>query len=230
MPPPPHLRITFSGTLGTAATPSEIFAFGLSASGPIGGGWLDKAPAEQAALANTLRARYGPLASLVDTAVKLTRVRVASIGLDGRTMRKADGAYSHGDSLTPQNGLGTAGFNPWQTALVVSLRSAYPGPLGRGRFYLPVPDATVQPADGLITEAVRDSIATTMQTFVAGLNTDLAAFSPGLAISVISGGSVTKGIPGQASKVTAVGVGKRLDVMRSRANNISEVMEFLPIA
>ncbi len=125
--------------------------------------------------------------------------------------RDTTGAYIQGDSPFAITGGDPSIPLPFQSALVVSLRSSFDGPTGRGRFYLPVPAVTVSSLDGLITDAKRTAAQTQALEFLRGCNTDLGAFSPGLKVAVISGGSVGKALPPEIHTVTKVGVGKVVD-------------------
>jgi hypothetical protein len=222
---PPHLRISFTGTLGTNVPAPEIFSFGVNAGFQIGSGG-----SEQKAALETLAADLGnSMAGLFQqcsTPAKITRVRVASIGIDNKVRRDANGAFVQGDSTLAIPGGDPGVPLPFQCALVVSLRTLFDGPTGRGRFYLPLPAVTVNGADGLITETRRDAIAASSVTALNSMNTKLEAFAPGLRIAVISAGSVTKSLPPAFHKVNKVGVGKVVDTLRTRRNNLSEVMEY----
>lgn len=230
MAKPPHIRLTWSGTLGTASPAPEIWSMGLGVTGPIDNGWLAKTPAEYATLAAAVRPAWGVhFGGKLAPYVKLTRTRASSIGGNGRTNLTTDGAYRHGDDNTVANGSGSANGLPFQVALAVSLRSAKVGPTGKGRFYLPTPDATAAITDGLIAEVTRDALATSAKGFVDAVNTALETWSTGCRVAIISGGSVKYGTPGEASIVTQVGVGRAFDTMRSRRGDLAEEREYMTV-
>lgn len=61
---------------------------------------------------------------------------------------------------------------------VVGLRTARPGPRGRGRMYLPAPSVSNFDATGLISAAARDGLAVAMSSFMGQLNS--RGLQPGL--------------------------------------------------
>jgi hypothetical protein len=194
-------RITFSGVFGSATSPWERWAFRLH---------LD---ARGSLVQNKALADAGPglyqthIAPRLSNVARLTEVKVASLDDAGRYMQ--DPSITTGDIVGTGS---TAAFKAPQVALAVSLVTARRGPTGKGRFYLPLPTATPDLGSGLISAADRDAAQAGAAAFITALN---ANAHPG-AVTVVS----TKGYH---SPVTGVRVGRRLDVIRSRAGQVSEV-------
>lgn len=136
---------------------------------------------------------------------------VARIGLDGKydpltqnTIRK---------DATPVAGGGVTNI-PWNTALVVSLRTAKPrGYCSNGRFYYPCTSPSIAAGTGRIPDAnVASRIAAFKMCFDA-CNTAAATYATNLRMIVASkvGG-------GAAEKVTAIRSDGRLDSIERREN------------
>lgn len=228
--PPAHWRITWSGTLG-ATTPQEIWSCGLSAAGGSaivdGQGnfdvWLESVTAALAANAEQM------LLSCSSTVV-LTRTRIAHIGDDGLTVRGTTGAYRQGDNFSTFTGAQTHPGHGPQVAVAVSTRTAFDGPQGRGRYFLPVPGYATSGNDLRLSEGNRDIIASHQASFLNGVNTTLAAADAGLRLVLASGGSVLKGLAPANRTLTEVGVGRTLDTIRTRRNALAEMNEYVSLA
>jgi hypothetical protein len=166
----------------------------------------------------------------VATFATLTETKASFVGPDGLVLREGSGAYiQHERPAASQGGsASTAASGINQVSLAVSLQSDTPGATGRGRFYMPAPGIGPDAGTGLIEDAAAQSIATSCAQFIDTLNA--GGFSTPVGDVVIaSGGSVVKNIPAGLRRVTSVRVGRRLDVVRSRANAIPERYKTAPV-
>lgn len=224
MPYAPHYRVTWSGTLGVP-DPVEIFAFGLSLDVgpsdflnrddlfPLAGACLD-------AWAATMKNHTHQMAGV-------DRVRVASIGANGKVPRNADGAFVQADATGWVQGGATGPVPAPQTALVVSLRSEMDDLTGRGRFYHPLPAAALDATFRMSTGATQ-TLVTVARDFVRAVNTASLAAGAGRVV-VASQGSPTRAIPPANRLVTQVSVGRVLDTVRSRRNALDEAHQALAV-
>lgn len=112
-------------------------------------------------------------------------------------------------------------YNPWQTSLVVTLlTNKSRGLANKGRFFLPAPTYRIDNNLGLIPEADAQRTADCWGRFLDGLGLQLGGVGSG---PVVMSRGRQKGIgPGAWNYVTGVSVGRRLDVMRSRAVKVKE--------
>lgn len=225
MPAPQHMRLIFSGTFGAPETATEDWQFGLSAEPvAVANPATDLTPYTDAAAAF-----WDAIKGLCSQAVYVTNIRAAIVGPDGKYTRTADGQYVMKDVASAARGGGAAALAfPSQVSLAVTLESDYPGPHGRGRFYLPGPGGTLD-ASGRLPVATRDSYLTTLQTGLGTLETTLNGTAPFTQLVVASGGSVTRGIAPGLHPVARVGLGLRMDVQRRRAADIPEERVALPV-
>lgn len=232
MPAPRHFRITYSGVFGTPASPIEEWSMGLSAIAiPTG----DYPLSYIQGAANAVAPLWGThLGSIVSGITSLTRTRVSLIGPDGKTERTPEGAYAHADNMTTFGGAGST-ILPLQTAAVVSLESAFEGPTGRGRFYLPGPSGTVG-NDGLWAAATQTAQLNAAEAFVNAINAALEGESWGIndpnfgRLCVASGGSALQGLSPALRPVTRVGVGRVPDTQRRRRGDLLEQKVFRAVA
>ncbi len=213
MPQPAHNRITFSGIFGFAESPVEFWSWGLK-TGPQD---FASAAARQTYV-EAVRALYeSHVASLVATNVRLTQTRVSEHAVGGLTKTGAEGAYAQADDFTNVPGGSSAGaVLPLQTACVISLRTARPGPTGRGRVFLPA--TNLAPSAGAWTwpNSLIQGHADGFRNLILGIN-NLSA-TPG-----ISGRVHVVSSKGYMSLVDEVAVGNVPDTMRSRRNSLQEL-------
>ncbi len=221
--PPEHLRITWSGTLGIAPNFPEIWSFGLNA---IVSGFTTDAVLQ--AIADSAQAQWVQnVAPGIGREARLTRTRVASIGADGLVRKSSTGAYQQADNITIGIGGAPEEGKLFQVALAVSTQSDFPGAVGRGRFFLPVPNLGTL-INGAMTPSIRQDTLTRMTAFVQAMNTILGGNGHG-PISIASGGSIVKAIPPGMRPVTSLRVGLVPDTIRSRRNALSEAYASLPV-
>lgn len=194
-----HSRLTFSGVLGSLASPYEIWSFRLNM-GPVTVGPVAEADLQEAAAAFSTHMT----ASIRNTA-RLTEVKHARIG--------ADGKYTDDPDILAVDIPGTASAGvelPPQCALAISLNTDTRGAGGRGRFYLPAPNVGTI-VQGRIADVVRQERSTQAAAFLGALN------AIGTFANVIVASS--KGVN---SPVTSVRVGDVVDTIRTRRNAIQE--------
>lgn len=221
--PPAHLRITFSGVLGSTAAPVEIFAFGLAAAHGANASIGSNEALVQARLtAAAIAGRWTLLSPGIASSARLRRVRVASVNSAGYVDRTPQGAYIQGDHLLDAPGAVSAVTPPFQIALAMTLETQRAGANGRGRFFLPVPHTDVETNTGLMPVTSRDAHVTRARDFLNAVNADLAAGGWGRLV-VASSGSVKKGIAPVLTPVTRVTCGRVLDTMRSRRGDLNDL-------
>lgn len=228
MPAPSHYRITYSGTLGVpGAVGSEEWSCNVSFKEPTG---LFLVRSDLPALATAVR---GPWVTNVmpklSNAVALTRVRVASVGATGLVPRDSSGAYIQGDDVTASFGSGTV-YLPYQLALAVSWHSAFSGPNGRGRIFLPMPTLGTITSDGLLPTSTRDAFTTSMKTYADAVNVALNSKLAGMRLCIASAGSPSKGISPGLRDITGVSVGRVVDTQRRRRGQLLEARTITALA
>lgn len=201
---PAHTLMTWSGVSGPSGAPSEEWSFSLRGTGGIQTPLSFDGVAEAMALAWT-----DNLAVVIGDNIRLTECTVADVDAGGLWNKDNEGAYVKGTFATNAAGIKTDPYMPSQCALVVSLTTARSGPSGKGRFYLPVGRANIQP-DGRLAAAHAAPYADAAAAFVTDVNALLLG-----SVAVVS----TKGY---ASPVTGIRLGRAIDTLRSRRRSLLE--------
>jgi hypothetical protein len=155
------LRVSIKGTMpgGEIWSVNPVFQIGgVSTSEPIS---TDEATAMATAVA-ALTIPAGLLGTL-SSAVNVTGARV-----EGRTWAGELAALGEAVKASPAGGTGTSP-HPFQTSIVISLRTALPGASGRGRIYWPATGlsislSTLRPSAANVTTAV-----TAMKTYLTSV-------------------------------------------------------------
>jgi hypothetical protein len=204
---------------------SDIWSFGLNFA--LGDGVFfaaDLQPFTQTML-DAWIARVRPH---VATFARLTQTKAAFVLPDGLVAREGSGAFiQHKRAVLSVGGnASTAASGINQVSHAITTTTSRPGATGRGRFFLPAPGIGPDSATGQLPEATATSISTSMAGFIGDLN---AALVIGPCV-VASGGSAKQNLPPALVQVTGVRVGRRLDVIRSRANAIPELYKDFPVA
>jgi hypothetical protein len=223
----PHWRLTLSGTIGDVAPAPEIFSLGLSigaSAGPLGGMpndivWHKMLTASVAWFADA--------GNMISSNAHLTQIQLAAIGANGRFATDASGAYVRlleTQSGMPQPGGGVYNGTAPQVAVAVTLDTKRPGKVGRGRFFVPVPNTKPLSGNLLIPPGDAAGIAAGARDWINLINTALANGTPpqGPRVCVASGGSAKLGIAPANYPVTSVRVGRVLDTIRTRRNAVDE--------
>ncbi len=194
------LRLTWSGTFGAPTAAWEKWSFRLHATGV-------KTLADRQTLAEASRAAWAThLGPRIRGYCHLTETKVAQLGSNGKY--SADPAIN--TTATAASGSSTVGIVP-QAAVAVSLVTATRGPRGRGRFYLPAPLGGIITTSGLM-----DATDTTGHVNAA------KAFLDAINVALGTDRVVIANIAGALPVVTGVRVGRRMDVIRSRAAQLPE--------
>jgi hypothetical protein len=109
----------------------------------------------------------------------------------------------------------SAPTQPWNSALVFSLRTAAPrGLASNGRVYWPAPAVIITAGTGRVASADVTARLNAFRTFINALNTAGSAYSPGMAVvvaSAVGGGAIRT--------VTAIRSDARMDSIERRENN-----------
>lgn len=149
------------------------------------------------------------LRTLLSSSANVSQIRVAHIGVDGRTHQVAEYALP-----TPGAGTGLP-TKPFQAALCFSLLTGRPGRRNRGRLFMPALNATIGTADLRITAQNR---STYLQGMVETMSSIQAAAPPSheMALAVFSQAS------GAANLVNEIEVGDLLDTQRRRRDSLTE--------
>lgn len=214
---PAHVRVVFSGLVGTVAAPVEHWAFGVNfphdAISPANDDVVDDA------LAGTLKGVWdGALKPYTPGDNFLTSVKVSRVGDDGHVEKRPDGSYLQGEWVGSSVGAAGTITMPLSTALVVSLTTARSGPTGKGRIFLPFPGMVLQVADKRLSAADATTMAGAAKQFINNLATVMT-----FPAQVVSS-------KGYMSAVTGVRVGRVPDTLRSRRRSSPEAYVSLPLA
>lgn len=210
-----HLRVAFSGFLGPNGTPLEQWSCSLSMANPGGaGGLFLPAQADVDDLAADWTAFMTRPESRWHGHAHLTQVAVYRVTPNGKTEDGGPYRLWKGDA----NGLAanqtSSPVHSPQTALVVSLNKASSSRRHKGRVFLPFPQVGMQ-QDFMLDQAQCQGLATSFAQLVTDLNN-----WPG--VDHDSTRVVVASTFGDITPVTDVRVGRRWDVMRSRANALPE--------
>lgn len=215
-----HLRITWGGTLPGNETWSCSLNMANMDAIPLNNGFIDELDTGGSALtsiSDAIKAYHQDAGAKIAAAAKLVFVKVAKIELDG----KYPADYNSSETVfAPVSGGGGNVAVPNQVALCVSLTTGITrGPAHRGRFYLPLPTAGVNPADGLITSADATSVAQSTKAMLEAVSDWPLIDLPGSPNVVVM--SRKDGAP-RTRQVTGVDVGRVLDTQRRRRRSLPE--------
>jgi len=201
------LRVTHRGTVATDQwqTASYFRPQGAAPSTPIPSAFGTD-------VANLARTMWSSMAPYTSAMVSFASVHLEWFG-SGGTLAAVLDAVPVGGTV----GGSAAGNHPPQTAIVVSTRSASPGPAFRGRMYWPLLSGTVATATGLFPSADATSIAGFVRTFMLGMSGISSWGAAGWAPQIVS---QTGG--GQSVPLTALKVGNAFDTQRRRRNKVVE--------
>jgi len=161
---------------------------------------------EAQAIATAIAARAVPtgLLNTMATSSSVTSVHIEARSRLGVLERQADAV-----KVSP--GVGSGAFaHPFQTALVISLKSAVPGASGRGRMYWPatgigITQTTLRPSAAIVLATLQGA-----ETYLSGIDTDISATLTGVSLTVWSRKT------GNTSNVVELSAGDVLDTQRRR--------------
>ncbi len=219
-----HLKVVFGGSIEGEGKADE-WSCGLSMTVPSNiweGGVMDQ-PKMDDVHADVVK-YWTAIRSKFPVGVRLVYVKANIIGSDGFYVDKAQTWRKDVEPAMP--GSGSSASLPWQTALVVSTRTAVSrGPGSKGRWFLPVPSTAILTNSGNIDTTTKNVIGQASAQFVADLNNwpglDWAQGPGSPVVAIVSDGG--KSAVPIARAVTGVRVGDRLDTQRRRANDTLEV-------
>lgn len=201
-----HYLIT---VMGDSWTQTETWQFSVR-----GAPEATPTPTSQQDLANALatptQTFFGSAAANISNKCRLTAIKVAAINPDGRyAFDTPPGLYTY---PTPVVGPSAGAVIPQQTIAVSTLTPFTRGRAHAGRFYLP-PAFFAVAGDGRILATDADAIEAAARTWLLAIN----ATAQVRAVQVMS-----KLGTGTSTDVTAVGVGRVIDTMRSRRRSLAE--------
>ena len=204
-----HIRAIWRGTLPGGETWSISAAYL-----PVG---VVTVPQPQAAMnaAATAIANAGlppQLIGKLSTAVAFTDVR-----LEQRSASGVLYAVGQGVRTTPQPGTGVPS-KPFQTSMVLSLRTAHPGRRGRGRMYIPALAMPITQSSLRVPQADVDSTLAAMKTLLTGTGTQLETSLGGIAHVL----AVHSKVGALETEVNMLEMGDVLDVQRRRRDKAIE--------
>jgi len=212
--PQEHVLLRFQGIFGVSTPPgidqwSVGIRMGLTSSAPA----YDAAKlqtlvnAAQTA-ANTFHATTGVATG---TTCWLTNVTGAQIGVLGKYTPTTQQTVISPTMVTAGVGAAT---QPWNSALVLSLRTAAPrGLASNGRVYWPALAALIDTGTGRVQASTVSTRVTAFKTFINALNTAGNSYSAGMSVVVASavGGGVIRPVTGIRSDA-------RMDSIERREN------------
>lgn len=212
--PHEHVLIRFNGHFGTSGNSVDQWSTGIRFGLPAAAPAYDAAKLQtfvNAALA-AAKSFHAGTSMFTGTNCFLDYVTGAQIGVLGK--------YVPSNQLTAISPTETtAGVAPpvlpWNSALVISLRTNVPRGRGsNGRVYWPALGAPVDSPTGRVSNVAMDGRMTTAKTFFDALNTAANAYSAGMKAVVASnvGG-------GLIAYVTSIRSDGRVDSIERRENN-----------
>jgi hypothetical protein len=202
-----HLYVQWGGKLPGGETWSNGFRMRKKTAGVV-----DNGTALLVGIGAALVDAHQRPLSRISNSAKLSFVKVNAIAVNGKYR---DGAGTNQAIYADVAGGGGTQMYPNQVALAIGLTTGFSrGPAHKGRFYVPLPNTGVDPADGLITDQEATVIKGSFNVLLTALNTvnsdyEVAVFSRKLG----SAGN---------RKVTGIQVGRALDTQRRRRRNLKE--------
>ena len=199
----PFLRLVCLGQLCT----TEAFSYSMSlVSAP---GSTPNAPEEVPPEIISAFATFHATTGLMSQNALMTTLKLNLLGTDGKYVNPETVLYEY---PTPVAG-GAGGGPAPQIAYAVSLATdAQRGRASRGRFYLPVPVATVGPT-GQISTTAQTSISVAATNLLQDINDALVPWRLGVVSNLGAGAQ---------RYVTGARYGRVLDTIRSRRTSIAE--------
>lgn len=212
--PHEHILLRFNGHFGTSSSQVDHWSAGIRFGLPT------SAPAYDAGKLQTFVNQAQVLAQSFHTGTSmftgtncyLDFVTGAQIGVLGKYVPSAQ--LTALSPVTPTAGVAPPVL-PWNSALVISLRTSIPRGRGsNGRVYWPAVGAPVDATTGRVSALAMDGRMTTAKTFFDGLNSAANAYSAGMKAIVASnvGG-------GLIATVTAIRADGRIDSIERREND-----------
>ncbi len=210
-----HILLRFNGHFGSLSTVVDKWSVGVrlgSASLPT-----PNDPAKLATIAGAAHtaaiAFHSSSAVMAGTNCFYDQCTAATIGPNGKYAPA--GALTVFSPSTPTAGSGTASL-PWNSASVISLRTAIPRGRGsNGRMYWPALALIVQSATGRVAGSNMQARINAAKTFLDALNVAGAAYTPGTRVLVASNVGLGVNAP-----VTSIRGDDRIDSIERRENDL----------
>lgn len=179
---------------------------------------LDLAPteitqAEAQAIANAVTAIAIPtgLLNITNTGVTWTGTRVEARDRNGVLESQAEAMRG-----TPTPGLSNTP-HPYQTSVVASLRTSFPGGQGRGRLYFPATGVSLDSTTLRVTSGTLTSIRDSVKTYLSAIQTAVAASAGSCRLCVWSRTGTAM------HTVNSIRVGNIADTQRRRRDALIEL-------
>lgn len=202
------LRVSIKGQLpnGEEWSVNPVYSIGGDFGAPV-------SAAQANTIAQAIAAAPVPsnLQPMWSSSTSMTAYRVEARNLDGTLESLAESVRA-----APIGGTGTAP-HPFQTSLVVSLRTATPGASGRGRLYFPATGQIIDVASLRVTPSGVTNALGAVKTYLSAIQTAIDATLDGVALTVWS----RKGA-GSTSPVNSLQMGNVFDVQRRRRDSLIE--------
>lgn len=201
-----HFYVQWGGKLPG----NEQWSCGVRMQNKGGGGLADRAALLPAVSAAILAMHTDPNVQIAGPA-KLSFVKANMISTSGDYVEDVSGEIVHADVA---GGGGAAQKYPNQVALAVSLTTGFTrGPAHRGRFYLPLPNETLDTV-GVITAGALGPTETALEAWLTAMNAAHAYWE--VAVFSRKAGAPAK------RKVTGIEIGRVLDTQRRRRRSLLE--------
>jgi hypothetical protein len=210
VPGAPHVRIVMSGIFGGSTAPYEIWSMSMAVDNFAGA--FDDTNAVQVGLTNALSTWFSDPVLGVTSQAKMLEVAFSSVGANGRQV----GNTSRQQVTQVQGGGGAVNMPP-QVACRVSTGSGERGRSQKGGFYLPTVRADLNTITGLMEETRAQQIC------------DVTAAMFGQVNSISTGRVVIPSTVAGNVRVNQVRVGRALDTIRRRRNNLNEGYTLTPL-
>lgn len=219
-----HILVRANGHFGTSGSASDYWSTGLRFGIPGTDVVYDEAKLQTFVQACFTAATtfHADVTSVVGTACWLDNCSAARIGLNGK--------YNPSTQVTKfSTGGASAGTGtvvlPWNSALVVSLRTPNPrGPASNGRSYWPMLAGAIIGTTGRISSSVVSNRLANFRTMLNSMNTAANVYDPGMKVRVFSNIGL-----GSAATVTGIRSDDRVDSIERRENQIPSVWTSLPV-
>lgn len=209
-----HILLRFNGHFGTNVSAVDKWSCGLRFGFAIKGTDYDAGKLQT--FVNTAKVAAGVMhatnAMTIGASCFLDTVTGAQIGVLGKYEPAAQMTVI--SPSTPVGGVGQD-THPWNTALVISLRTQFPrGTSSNGRVYWPATGAAVQAQTGRLSAGAVATRLAAVKTFLDALNTAAGTYDPGMKLIVASnvGG-------GNTGVVSVIRSDTRLDSIERREND-----------
>lgn len=169
------------------------------------------------AAANATRAFHVHTQACVGTSVWLTHATGARIGTDHRYDPDTQNTQRF-DLVSPGFGGSGPSMLPWNSALVISLRTDNPrGYASNGRIYYPMTAGVLEANTGIVDQATQTNRMAQAKTWIESLNTAAQAYATNMRLAVMSERAAKTAI------VHSIRSDSRVDSIERRENDTDSV-------